>query len=77
MFTFHPLIHALHHDGDKDDAEHCPLCRFVTALGFILLCVFLLILGIQQAQFNSPELRLSLPFKSLSPHYGRAPPVLS
>jgi hypothetical protein len=76
-FTFHPLIHALHHDGDKDNGGDCPLCQFVAALGFILFCVFLFFLKIQQGQFNLLEFRQSLPFKFLSPHYGRAPPVFS
>ena len=76
--TFHPLIHALRHDGDKDDdVGHCPLCQFITALGFILFCVFLFFLGTQQERFNFSEFRKSLPLKFLSPHYGRAPPVLS
>jgi len=78
VLTFHPLIHALHHDGDKDDdADHCPLCRFITALGFILFCIFLLFLKTLQEQFNLSEFEQFLPFKFLSPHYGRAPPVLS
>ncbi|GEM_PF-3196063 len=76
-FAFHPLIHATHHVGDKDDADHCPLCQFVVALGFILFCVFLLFFRAQQERFNLSEFRQSLPFKFLSPLYGRAPPVLS
>ena len=75
--AFHPLIHALHHDGDKDDADHRPSCQFVTALGFILFCVFMFFLKTQQARFNLLEPKQFLPFSFLSPHYGRAPPVLS
>ena len=75
--AFHPLIHATHHVGDKDDAECCPLCQFVAALGFILFCIFLFFLKMQQERFNLSELRQSLPFKFLSPLHGRAPPVLS
>jgi hypothetical protein len=76
-FAFHPLIHALHHAGDKDDADNCPSCQFVTALGFILFCVFMFFLKIQQARFGLLECRQFLSFSFLSPHYGRAPPVLS
>ena len=76
-FAFHPLLHAIHHAGDKDDAECCPLCQFVAALGFILLCIFLLFFRAQREQFTLSEFRQSLPFKFLSPLYGRAPPVLS
>jgi len=76
-FAFHPLVHATHHVGDKDDANHCPLCQFVAAIGFILLCIFLLFFRAQQEQLNFQEFRQSLPFKFLSPLYGRAPPVLS
>jgi len=75
--TFHPLIHATHHDGDKDDASDCPLCQFVAALGFILFCIFLFFLKIQQDRFSLSELRQSLPFKFLSPLHGRAPPSFS
>ena len=75
--AFHPLIHAVHHAGDKDDANHCPLCQFITALGFILFCIFLFFLKTQQERFNLSEFRQSLPFKFLSPLHGRAPPVLS
>ena len=75
--TFHPLIHATHHVGDKDDADHCPLCQYVVALGFILFCVYLLFFMAQQESFNLSEFRQSLPFKFLSPLHGRAPPVLS
>ena len=74
--TFHPLIHATHHAGDKDDADHCAICQFVTTLGFILFCVFLLFLRMQQERFNFSEFKQSLPFKFLSPIHGRAPPVL-
>jgi len=76
-FAFHPLIHALHHAGDKDDAESCPSCQFVTALGFILFCVIIFFLKAQLTRFNLFEFRQSLPFKFLSPLHGRAPPVLS
>lgn len=76
-FAFHPLIHAMHHVGDKDDSDHCPTCQFVSALGFILFFVFLLFFRAQQDRFNLSEFRQSLPFKFLSPLYGRAPPVLS
>ena len=76
-FAFHPLTHALHHDGDKEDADHCPLCQFVLVLGLILFCVFLLFFRAQQVRFNLSEFRQSLPFKFLSPIRGRAPPVLS
>ena len=75
--TFHPLIHATHHVGDKDDADHCPLCQFVLVLGLILFCVSLLFFRAQQERFNRSEFRQSLPFKFLSPIHGRAPPVLS
>lgn len=77
VFAFHPLIHALHHAGDKDDADNCPSCQFVTALGFILFCVFSLFFRAQLERFNLSELRQSFPFQFLSPLYGRAPPVLS
>ena len=76
-FAFHPLIHATHHVGDQDDADRCSLCQFITALGFILFCVFLLLLGARQDRFNFSEFRQFLPFKFLFPHDGRAPPVLS
>ncbi|MFH0984901.1 MAG: hypothetical protein V1882_05130 [Candidatus Omnitrophota bacterium] len=75
--TFHPLIHAIHHDGDKDDADSCPLCRFVAALGFVLFCVFSFFLKARQVRFDLSEFRQCLPFEFLSPRYGRAPPVLS
>ena len=75
--AFHPLIHAIHHAGDKGGAGGCSLCQFVAALGFILFCVFLFFLKTQQERFNLSELRQSLPFKFLSPLHGRAPPVLS
>ena len=75
--TFHPLIHAIHHVGDKDDADHCAICQFATTLGFILFCVFLLFLRTQQEQFSFSEFKQSLPFKFLSPIHGRAPPSLS
>ena len=75
--TFHPLIHATHHAGDKDDADHCPLCQFVAGLGFILFCVFLLFLRMQQEQVNFSEFKQSLPLKFLFPLHGRAPPILS
>ena len=74
---FHPLIHATHHASDKDDADHCPLCQFIAALGFIFFCVFLLFLRTQQERFDLLESRQSLPFKFLSPIRGRAPPVFS
>lgn len=76
-FAFHPLIHATHHAGDKDDADHCPTCQFVAALGFVLLCVFLLFFKTQRKPITLSEFRRSLPFKFLSPYYGQAPPVLS
>jgi len=76
-FAAHPLIHATHHVGDKDDADHCPTCQFIAALGFILFCIFLLFFRIQQERFDRSEFRQSLPFKFLSPIYGRAPPVFS
>jgi hypothetical protein len=75
--TFHSLVHATHHAGDKDDAHDCPSCQFVTALGLILFCIFLFFFRAQQKQFHLSEFRQALPFKFLSPHYGRAPPVLS
>jgi hypothetical protein len=75
--AFHPLLHAVHHAGDKDAADCCPLCQFITALGFILYCVVLFSLRFQQERFNYSEFRQSLPFKFLSPLHGRAPPVLS
>jgi hypothetical protein len=75
--TFHPLIHALHHAGDKDDADHCAICQFATTLGFILFCVFLLFLRTQLKRFNFSEFKQTLPFKFLSPIHGRAPPSLS
>ena len=75
--TFHPLIHALHHDGDKNDADHCSVCQFVMALGLILFCIFLLFLRTQQERFNFSEFKQFLPFKFLSPIHGRAPPSLS
>jgi len=77
VFAFHPLIHATHHAGDKDDADNCPSCQFVATLGFILLCIFLLFFRAQREQFTLSEFRQSLPFKFLSPYYSQAPPVLS
>jgi len=76
-FAFHPLIHALHHAGDKDDADNCPSCQFVTALGFILFCVFMFFLKTEKIRFNLLEHRQCLSFSFLSPHYGRAPPLFS
>ena len=76
-FAFHPLVHALHRAGDQDHADGCPSCRFVASLGFVLFCIFLFFLKATQVRFNFREYRLSLPFKFLSPLYGRAPPVLS
>ena len=75
--TFHPLIHATYHVGDKDGADHCALCQFATTLGFILFCIFLLFLTTQQERFYSLAFKQSLPFKFLSPIRDRAPPSLS
>jgi hypothetical protein len=75
--AFHPLVHATHHAGSKDDADHCAICQFATVLGFMLFCIFLFFLRTQQERFDFSEFRQSLPFKFLSPLHGRAPPVLS
>ena len=75
--TFHPLIHATRHAGDKDDAAHCAICQFATTIGFILFCAFLLFFRIQPKRFDFLEFKQSLPFKFLSPIRGRAPPSLS
>ena len=75
--TFHPLIHATHHVGDKDDADHCAICQFATVLGFILFCIFLLFFKSLKGSFTFPEFKQPLPFKFLSPIHGRAPPSLS
>jgi Na+/melibiose symporter-like transporter len=75
--TFHPLIHATHHVGDKTDADHCAICQFVTTFGFILFCIFLFSFKSLQERFSFSEFKQSLPFKFLSPIHGRAPPSLS
>ena len=75
--TFHPLIHAMHHPGEKDGANDCPLCRFVAAFGFILFCIFMFFFRAQQERFDLLEPKHSFPFQFIPPRYGRAPPVLS
>ena len=75
--TFHPLIHAIHHVGDKNDSDHCQLCQFSAGLGLILFCIFLFFFKCQLERFNLSRVSQSLPFKFLSPIYGRAPPSLS
>ena len=76
-FSFHFLIHAHHHQGDKDDDGQCPVCHFIAVLGFVLLCFFAIFFRPQKEYLTSPIFAPVLGAGFLSPHYGRAPPVLS
>ncbi len=76
-FAFHFLIHAHHHQGDTDDAEQCPVCHFLVALGFVLFCLVAIFFRLQKEYLTPPIPGPVLCSGFLSPHYGRAPPVLS
>lgn len=76
-FALHFSIHATHHAGDKDDADHCPVCQFIAALGFVLFCIFALFFRLQRVRFQTPSFNKFSSAGILSSVYGRAPPVLS
>jgi len=74
--AFHFVAHSIQHDaGDKDDAGQCPICQFVARIAFILLCILLLILRLEQNVFVVSTQSKATSFRLFLPHQGRAPPL--